>query len=122
MDRIACWGALTAPEIAALDRARAIAGLPVVAIEPHGPHLGSGTEADLAQAVLARALPRLASDLLRIEGWGRIVRPALTDPHVYLDKCHTAHRLPGIGGDLIAATAAQARDKSGWTAADIRAR
>lgn len=63
MGRIAHWGALTAPEIAALDRARAIAVLPVGAIEQHGPHLGTGTDADLAQAVLARALPRVAPDL-----------------------------------------------------------
>lgn len=63
MGRIAEWGALTAPEIAALDRACTIAVLPVGAIEQHGPHLGTGTDADLAAAVMARALPRIARDL-----------------------------------------------------------
>ncbi|MCF1710362.1 amidohydrolase family protein [Tabrizicola sp. J26] len=61
-------------------------------------------------------------DLPRIEGRGRILLPALSDPHVHLDKCHTAHRLPGIGGDLVAAIAAQGRDKARWTETDIRAR
>lgn len=63
MGRIADWGALTAPEIAALDRTRTIAVLPVGAIEQHGPHLGTGTDADLAGAVLARALPCIAPEL-----------------------------------------------------------
>jgi creatinine amidohydrolase len=63
MGRIAFWGALTAPEIAALDKARAIAVLPVGAIEQHGPHLGTGTDADLAQAVISRALPRIEPGL-----------------------------------------------------------
>ncbi|MFN3994492.1 MAG: amidohydrolase family protein [Tabrizicola flagellatus] len=61
-------------------------------------------------------------DLPRIEGRGRILLPVLTDPHVHLDKCHSAHRLPGIGGDLMAAIAAQGRDKARWTETDIRAR
>lgn len=61
-------------------------------------------------------------NLPRLEGRGRILLPALTDPHVHLDKCHTAHRLPGIGGDLMAAIAAQGQDKARWTETDIRAR
>jgi cytosine deaminase len=61
-------------------------------------------------------------DLRQVAGCGRILLPRLTDPHVHLDKCHTAHRLPAIGGDLMAAIAAQARDKALWTEADIRAR
>ena len=63
-----------------------------------------------------------ASGLPQVAARGRILLPALTDPHVHLDKCHTAHRLDGIGGDLTAAIAAQARDRAGWTEADIRAR
>lgn len=62
------------------------------------------------------------SDLPRIEGRGRILLPGLIDPHLHLDKCHTARRLPCIGGDLMAAISAQARDKRLWTAADIRGR
>jgi cytosine/creatinine deaminase len=61
-------------------------------------------------------------DLPQVAGGGRIVLSGLTDPHVHLDKCHTAHRLPAIGGDLMAAIAAQACDKARWSAADIRTR
>lgn len=61
-------------------------------------------------------------DLPQVPAGGRILLPGLTDPHVHLDKCHTAHRLPAIGGDLMAAIAAQAADKARWTPADIRAR
>ena len=63
MGRIASWGALTAPEIAALDHSRTIALLPIGAIEQHGPHLATGTDADLASAVIARTLPRIDPDL-----------------------------------------------------------
>lgn len=51
-----------------------------------------------------------------------LVLPHFTDPHVHLDKCHTADRLPDIGGDLMAAIAAQRQDKQNWTADDIRSR
>lgn len=61
-------------------------------------------------------------DLPQVPARGRILLPGLSDPHVHLDKCHTAHRLPAIGGDLMAAIAAQAADKVRWTPADIRAR
>lgn len=52
----------------------------------------------------------------------RLVLPRLAEPHVHLDKCHTIDRLAGVGGDLSAALAAQARDREGWTAADLRDR
>lgn len=52
----------------------------------------------------------------------RIVMPRLADPHVHLDKCHTVGRIPHVGGDLMAAIAAQRQDRAGWTAQDIRAR
>ena len=52
----------------------------------------------------------------------RVVMPALTEAHVHLDKCHTIHRMEGIGGDLAAALAAQAADKAQWTEADLRTR
>ena len=52
----------------------------------------------------------------------RIILPRLTECHVHLDKCHTAHRLNAIGGDLAAAIALQAEDRRNWVADDIRAR
>lgn len=52
----------------------------------------------------------------------RLITPRFADPHVHLDKCHTADRLQAVGGDLDAAIAAQARDRNGWTAEDIRTR
>lgn len=51
-----------------------------------------------------------------------MVLPKLTESHVHLDKCHTIHRMEGIGGDLPAAIAAQSADRSTWTADDIRQR
>ncbi len=48
--------------------------------------------------------------------------PALVEAHCHLDKCHTLHRLADVGGDLSAALAAQAQDKSNWTEDDIRSR
>lgn len=54
------WGDLTAPEFAALDRAAAVAILPIGAVEQHGPHLAMSVDHDLVAAVLARAMPLLA--------------------------------------------------------------
>lgn len=51
-----------------------------------------------------------------------IVLPALSEAHVHLDKCHTANRLPAVGGDLRAAINAQADDRVHWTADDLRTR
>ncbi|APE45465.1 hypothetical protein BOO69_12450 [Sulfitobacter alexandrii] len=51
-----------------------------------------------------------------------VILPALTEVHVHLDKCHTAHRLPAVGGDLRKAIEAQANDRSNWTADDLRGR
>ena len=52
----------------------------------------------------------------------RIVMRALTETHVHLDKCHSAHRLGAVGGNLRQAIAAQAEDRENWTAEDLRAR
>lgn len=52
----------------------------------------------------------------------RMVLPRLTECHVHLDKCHSISRMDGVGGDLRAAIDAQAADRRGWTAADIRTR
>jgi cytosine deaminase len=53
---------------------------------------------------------------------GRIVLPRLAEVHCHLDKCHTVARLGAVGGDLHAAIEAQARDKTNWSADDIRRR
>ena len=65
------WADLTTDEFAALDRDRAVAVLPLGAIEQHGPHLPLSVDADLAACLLARALelappelPLLAMPLL----------------------------------------------------------
>lgn len=59
MGHIGPWADLTAAEFAALDRAQAVAILPIGAIEQHGPHLAMGVDRDLTLAVLDRALPRI---------------------------------------------------------------
>lgn len=57
-----------------------------------------------------------------LDGGGRLVIPRLVEPHCHLDKCHTIARLGPVGGDLMAAGAAQKRDKINWTKEDIRTR
>ena len=57
------WQDLTAPEFAALDRARTIAVLPVAATEQHGPHLPLSVDADIARGVIDATLPHLPADL-----------------------------------------------------------
>lgn len=51
-----------------------------------------------------------------------IVIPKLTEAHCHLDKCHTIARLETVGGDLLAAIAAQGRDKDNWTQDDLTLR
>lgn len=63
MGHIGQWADLTAMDFAALDRANAVAILPIGAVEQHGPHLPFSVDRDLALAVLTRALPLIASDL-----------------------------------------------------------
>jgi creatinine amidohydrolase len=53
------WADLSTTDFAALDRARAIAVLPVGAVEQHGPHLPLSTDTDLAEGVLARLAARV---------------------------------------------------------------
>ena len=55
-------------------------------------------------------------------GVPRIVLPALVEAHCHLDKCHTIHRMQGIGGNLREAIEAQVEDKALWTEDDLRAR
>ncbi len=52
----------------------------------------------------------------------RVLMPRLTEPHVHLDKCHSIHRMQGVGGDLAAAITAQKADKQHWTAEDLTTR
>lgn len=56
------WQELTTEDVAALDRARTVAVLPVAAVEQHGPHLPLGTDAMIAEGVLARALALARAD------------------------------------------------------------
>jgi creatinine amidohydrolase len=63
MGHIGHWADLTAPDFAALDRTKAIAILPIGAVEQHGPHLPLSVDRDLTLAVLNRALPLIPSEL-----------------------------------------------------------
>jgi len=53
------WEDLTTAELARLPRGRAVAVLPLGAIEQHGPHLPLSVDADIAKAVVERALVKL---------------------------------------------------------------
>ena len=46
---------LTWPAVAALDKSRGVVVLPIGAIEQHGPHLPTWTDAKLAEATTAAA-------------------------------------------------------------------
>jgi creatinine amidohydrolase len=50
------WHEMTAKEFSSLDAGRAIAVLPVGAIEQHGPHLPVGVDSAVSDAVVRRAL------------------------------------------------------------------
>lgn len=57
------WSDLSTADFAAIDRARAIAVLPVAATEQHGPHLPLSVDTDIVNGVVAAALPHIAPDL-----------------------------------------------------------
>lgn len=57
-----------------------------------------------------------------VNGAGRILLPGLVEPHLHLDKAFTLPRLPVVGGNLLAAIAAQEADKTRWTEDDLRTR
>jgi creatinine amidohydrolase len=54
---------LTTEDFRTRDMSRAIAILPVAAVEQHGPHLPVGVDAYIAEGYLARALPLVPEDL-----------------------------------------------------------
>ncbi len=56
------------------------------------------------------------------KGKPRFVMPGLVEAHCHLDKCHSIHRMEGIGGNLRQAITAQHADKANWTEEDLRAR
>lgn len=57
------WSDLASRDFTALDRARAIAILPLGATEQHGPHLPLSVDTDLAQAMVQSAMAQLPPDL-----------------------------------------------------------
>ncbi|MFG1462678.1 creatininase family protein [Xanthobacter sp. DSM 24535] len=57
------WAELSSPALAALDRAAAIAILPIAAVEQHGPHLPLGTDAFISRGYIDCILPLLPADL-----------------------------------------------------------
>ena len=57
------WADLKSPDFARLDLTRAIAVLPVAAIEQHGPHLPLGVDRALVDGVITSAFPHLPADL-----------------------------------------------------------
>jgi creatinine amidohydrolase len=57
------WADLTTADFASLDLARAIAVLPVAAIEQHGPHLPLSVDTDIVNGVVSAAVPHVPADL-----------------------------------------------------------
>jgi creatinine amidohydrolase len=64
------WNELTTVDFAGLDPERAVALLPVAAVEQHGPHLPLATDAIINDAIVGAALERLP------EGVALLVLPA----------------------------------------------
>jgi creatinine amidohydrolase len=69
---IRAFADLTWEELRDLDRRRAVAILPVGAIEAHGPHLPLGTD-----IVIAEAMARAGAGKLETAGWTALLLPAL---------------------------------------------
>ena len=67
---------MTWEEVRDLDRARAVAVLPVGAIEAHGPHLALSTD-----VVIARGMARAGVARLARRGYEAILLPATPSDH-----------------------------------------
>ena len=78
------WADFTAPELAALDRERLIAVLPVSAIEQHGPHLPLSVDTTIVEGVVDRVISQLPDDL-----------PAVFLPTQRIGKSNEHARYPG---------------------------
>ena len=57
------WADWTSPDFAGLDPARAVAVLPVAAIEQHGPHLPLKVDQAIADGIVQASLPQLPAEL-----------------------------------------------------------
>lgn len=57
------WLDLTTQDFRTRDMSRAIAVLPVAAVEQHGPHLPVGVDTHIAEGYLARLMPLVPNDL-----------------------------------------------------------
>ena len=66
------WAAMTWEEVRDLDRARAVAILPVGTIEAHGPHLPLATD-----VIIAEAMARAGAERLAVRGYAPVLLPAL---------------------------------------------
>ena len=64
------WGQLTFEEVGELARAGIVAVLPVGATEQHGPHLGTGTDAVLAELVVSAAVAETGDLALPVLTYG----------------------------------------------------
>jgi creatinine amidohydrolase len=57
------WQELSSAQVGALDARRAVAVLPLAAIEQHGPHLPTGTDWFIAEGLIAEASSRASDEL-----------------------------------------------------------
>lgn len=78
------WAELTSPELAALDRERLIAVLPVSAIEQHGPHLPLSVDTTIIEGVVHRVIEQIPADV-----------PAVFLPTQCIGKSNEHARYPG---------------------------
>ena len=78
------WADYTAPELAAQDRARMIAILPVSAIEQHGPHLPLSVDTTIIEGIIRAVVTQLPEDL-----------PAVFLPTQRIGKSNEHARYPG---------------------------
>lgn len=64
------WGELTFEEVGGLARAGVVAVLPVGATEQHGPHLGTGTDAVLAEQAVRAAVHQTGDLAMPVLSYG----------------------------------------------------